>query len=40
MALTRKQYDALKLAFDNGILDHDEVAKDALNIVLAEISPK
>jgi len=40
MTLTREQYNALKLAFDNGILDHDDLAKDALEILLLAVAPK
>ncbi|WP_278183709.1 hypothetical protein [Leuconostoc kimchii] len=36
MTLTKQQYNALKMAFDNGILDHDDTAKEALEILLAE----
>ncbi len=37
--LTEQQYSALKIAFENGILDHDELAKEALSIVLTETKP-
>lgn len=40
MTLTKQQYDALKTAFDNGILDHDAAAKESLALVLTEINPK
>ncbi|WP_349532928.1 hypothetical protein [Leuconostoc citreum] len=40
MTLTKQQYDALKTAFDNGILDHDAAAKEALTLVLAELNSK
>ncbi|MGY3742503.1 hypothetical protein [Leuconostoc inhae] len=40
MTLTREQYNALKMAFDNGILDHDDLAKDALETVLLAVTPK
>lgn len=34
MTLTKQQYNALKMAFDNGILDHDDMAKEALEMLL------
>jgi len=40
MMITQQQYDALKVAFDNGILDHDDVAKDALSTVFSQIKTK
>ncbi|MEX0380486.1 hypothetical protein AB3K25_06310 [Leuconostoc sp. MS02] len=40
MGLTQEQYDALKLAFDSGILDHDALAKEALKTVLLMAMPK
>ena len=40
MMITQQQYDALKVAFDNGILDHDDVAKAALATVLSQIKTK
>ncbi|AFT81949.1 hypothetical protein [Leuconostoc carnosum] len=40
MMITQQQYDALKVAFDNGILDHDDVAKDTLATVLSQIKTK
>ncbi|GMA69265.1 hypothetical protein GCM10025879_05110 [Leuconostoc litchii] len=37
MALTKLQIDALQNVLDNGILDHDEVALDAMKIVLSDL---
>lgn len=38
MTLTESQYNALKVAFDNGILDHDAQAKEALAILLDAVA--
>ncbi|NYS21837.1 hypothetical protein HFP47_01940 [Leuconostoc sp. DB-1] len=37
MALTKNQIAALQNVFDNGILDHDAEALEALKIVLADL---
>lgn len=40
MTLTQLQFDALKVAFENGILDHDALAKEALALVLENVQTK
>ncbi len=40
MTLTQAQFEALKVAFDNGILDHDTLAKEALALVLENVQTK
>lgn len=37
MALTKNQIAALQNVFDNGILDHDSEALEALKVVLTDL---